>query len=142
MEADALYNVLSQTEVTAFRTWLEENDKLTALEEHLRAITPEGEPVTMPIVSFTKTGPLLAASAQKVRMMRTAADQDDSGIVLNKSAKIQAGGSYQITMEAYATGASSTIISTDPADIVLVLDVSGAMDDKMTQYNVVYRLDL
>ena len=45
-------------------------------------------------------------------------------------------------MEAYATGASSTIISTDPADIVLVLDVSGAMDDKMTQYNVVYRLDL
>lgn len=141
-EADALYNGLSQAEVTALRTWLEENDKLTALEEHLRAITPEGEPVTMPIVSFTKVGPMLAAPARKVRMMRAAADQDDSGIVLNKSAKIQADGSYQITMEAYATGASSTTISTEPADIVLVLDVSGSMDDKMTQYQKVYTKEL
>lgn len=141
-EADALYNGLSQAEVTALRTWLEENDKLTALEEHLRAITPEGEPVTMPIVSFTKVGPMLAAPARKVRMMRAAADQDDSGIVLNKSAKIQADGSYQITMEAYATGASSTTISTESADIVLVLDVSGSMDDKMTQYQKVYAKEL
>ena len=141
-EADALYNGLSQAEVTALRTWLEENDKLTALEEHLRAITPEGEPVTMPIVSFTKVGPMLAAPARKVRMMRAAADQDDSGIVLNKSAKIQADGSYQITMEAYATGASSTTISTEPADIVLALDVSGSMDDKMTQYQKVYTKEL
>lgn len=141
-EADALYNGLSQAEVTALRTWLEENDKLTALEEHLRAITPEGEPVTMPIVSFTKVGPMLAAPARKVRMMRAAADQDDSGIVLNKSAKIQEDGSYQITMEAYATGASSTTISTEPADIVLVLDVSGSMDDKMTQYQKVYTKEL
>ena len=141
-EADALYNGLSQAEVTALRTWLEENDKLTALEEHLRAITPEGEPVTMPIVSFTKVGPMLAASARKVRMMRAAADQDDSGIVLNKSAKIQEDGSYQITMEAYATGASSTTISTESADIVLVLDVSGSMDDKMTQYQKVYTKEL
>ena len=141
-EADALYNGLSQAEVTALRTWLEENDKLTALEEHLRAITPEGEPVTMPIVSFTKVGPMLAAPARKVRMMRAAADQDDSGIVLNKSAKIQEDGSYQITMEAYATGASSTTISTEPADIVLALDVSGSMDDKMTQYQKVYTKEL
>ncbi len=141
-EADALYNGLSQAEVTALRTWLEENDKLTALEEHLRAITPEGEPVTMPIVSFTKVGPMLATPARKVRMMRAAADQDDSGIVLNKSAKIQADGSYQITMEAYATGASSTTISTESADIVLVLDVSGSMDDKMTQYQKVYAKEL
>lgn len=140
-EADALYNGLSQAEVTALRTWLEENDKLTALEEHLRAITPEGEPVTMPIVSFTKVGPMLAAPARKVRMMRAAADQDDTGIVLNKSAvKTQDG--YQITMEAYATGASSTTISAEPADIVLVLDVSGSMDDKMTQYQKVYAKEL
>ncbi len=141
-EADALYNGLSQAEVTALRTWLEENDKLTALEEHLRAITPEGEPVTMPIVNFTKVGPMLAAPARKVRMMRAAADQDDTGIVLNKSAvKTQDG--YQITMEAYATGASSTTISAEPADIVLVLDVSGSMDDPMTsyQYSEVYQID-
>ena len=148
-EANALYNGLSKEEVTAFRTWLEENNKLTALEQHLSAITPEGEPVTMPIVSFTKVGPLLAAPARRARMMRAAADQDNTGaadqdntgIVLNKSAKSLGNGSYQITLEAYATGASSTTISTEPADIVLVLDVSGSMDDPMTQYNKVYSLD-
>lgn len=140
-EANALYNGLSKEEVTAFRTWLEENNKLTALEQHLSAITPEGEPVTMPIVSFTKVGPLLAAPARRARMMRAAADQDDTGIVLNKSAKSLGNDSYQITLEAYATGASSTTISTEPADIVLVLDVSGSMDDPMTQYNKVYSLE-
>ena len=135
-EANALYNGLSKEEVTAFRTWLEENNKLTALEQHLSAITPEGEPVTMPIVSFTKVGPLLAAPARKARMMRAAADQDDTaadqdntGIVLNKSAKSLGNGSYQITLEAYATGATNVTTSASPADIVLVLDVSGSMDD-------------
>lgn len=140
-EANALYNGLSKEEVTAFRTWLEENNKLTALEQHLSAITPEGEPVTMPIVSFTKVGPLLAAPARRARMMRAAADQDNTGIVLNKSAKSLGNGSYQITLEAYATGASSTTISANPADIVLVLDVSGSMDDLMTQYNKVYSFE-
>ncbi len=139
-EANALYNGLSKEEVTAFRTWLEENNKLTALEQHLSAITPEGEPVTMPIVSFTKVGPLLAAPARRARMMRAAADQDNTGIVLNKSAKSLGNGSYQITLEAYATGASSTTISTEAADIVLVLDVSGSMNDPMTQYKEVYQL--
>lgn len=130
-EANALYNGLSKEEVTAFRTWLEENNKLTALEQHLSAITPEGEPVTMPIVSFTKVGPLLAAPARRARMMRAAADQDDTGIVLNKSAKSLGNGNYQITLEAYATGATTVTTSADPADIVLVLDVSGSMDDPM-----------
>lgn len=143
-EANALYNGLSKEEVTAFRTWLEENNKLTALEQHLSAITPEGEPVTMPIVSFTKVGPLLAAPARKARMMRaaaaqddTGAAQDDTGIVLNKSAKILDNkGNYQITLEAYATGATTVTTSAKPADIVLVLDVSGSMDDPI--YEKVY----
>lgn len=139
-EANALYNGLSKEEVTAFRTWLEENNKLTALEQHLSAITPEGEPVTMPIVSFTKVGPLLAAPARRARMMRAAAAQDNTGIVLNKSAKSLGNGNYQITLEAYATGASSTTISTEPADIVLVLDVSGSMDDPI--YEKVYSSNL
>ena len=141
-EANALYNGLSKEEVTAFRTWLEENNKLTALEQHLSAITPEGEPVTMPIVSFTKVGPLLAAPARRARMMRAAADQDDTGIVLNKSAKSLGNDNYQITLEAYATGATTVTTSAKPADIVLVLDVSGSMNNPMTQYNKVYSSDL
>ena len=140
-EANALYNGLSKEEVTAFRTWLEENNKLTALEQHLSAITPEGEPVTMPIVSFTKVGPLLAAPARKARMMLASDTKDDTGIVLNKSAKILNNGSYQITLEAYATGATTVTTSADPADIVLVLDVSGSMDDPMNCKKV-YSSDL
>lgn len=139
-EANALYKGLSKAEVTAFRTWLEENDKLTDLEQHLSAITPEGEPVTTPIVSFTKVGPLLSAPVRRARMMR-AAEKTDTGVVLSKKAEIQQDGSYQITMEAFATGSSSTITSSQPVDIVLVLDVSGSMDDYMTQYNAVYSLD-
>ena len=43
--------------------------------------------------------------------------------------------------ESYATGQSTTTVSTEPVDIVLVLDVSGSMDDPMTQYSAVYKLD-
>ena len=140
-EANALYKGLSKAELTAFRTWLEENDKLNDLEKHLSAITPEGEPVTMPIVGFTKVGPLLSAPVRRARMMR-AAEKTDTGVVLSKKAEIQQDGSYQITMEAFATGSSSTITTSQPVDIVLVLDVSGSMDDYMTQYNAVYTYEI
>lgn len=48
-----------------------------------------------------------------------------------------------LTLEAYATG-STTTTSTAPVDIVLVLDVSGSMDENLTEagyrYNEVYDL--
>ena len=39
-----------------------------------------------------------------------------------------------LTLEAYATGSTTTTTSTEPVDIVLVLDVSGSMEDSIVSY--------
>lgn len=39
-----------------------------------------------------------------------------------------------LTLEAYATGSTTTTTSTAPVDIVLVLDVSGSMDESIVSY--------
>lgn len=41
-----------------------------------------------------------------------------------------------LTLEAYATGSTTTTVSKDPVDIVLVLDVSGSMKDYMETYSI------
>ena len=53
----------------------------------------------------------------------------ENDIVINKSVKQNNDGSYALTIEAYATGTSSTTTQSVPLDIVLVLDVSGSMED-------------
>ena len=44
-----------------------------------------------------------------------------------------------LTLEAYATGSTTT--STEPVDIVLVLDVSGSMDENIVSYTPVYEIN-
>ena len=48
-----------------------------------------------------------------------------------------------LTLEAYATGSTTTTTSTEPVDIVLVLDVSGSMTDEpyIYSYSPVYSVD-
>lgn len=60
-----------------------------------------------------------------------------SPMVVNKTAKLNPDGTYTITLEAFATGEKITSqISRDvPTDIILVLDQSGSMSDKMSVYN-------
>lgn len=62
--------------------------------------------------------------------------QGDSGMVIDKTAQKNGDGSYTITLEAYATGSKiTTETKTDvPTDIVLVLDQSGSMKEKMNTY--------
>lgn len=68
----------------------------------------------------------------------TISDNDDgtSAMELSKTAKANDDGTYTIQLEAYATGSKvTTSIQKDiPTDIVLVLDQSGSMADKMSQY--------
>ena len=143
----AIVETLSETARTAFFNVLTEEQQ-AALEEHAIALTPASEAFE-PIVRFTKVGPLLPAPASGARMMRFAARNggssgSDSGIVLNKTA-VKDGDGYKITLEAYATGKITTTVSTEPVDIVLVLDVSGSMDDPMstsTEYKAVYSNEL
>ena len=59
------------------------------------------------------------------------ADDADSGMNISKTAKVNADGSYTITLEAFATGEKvTTVVEEDvPTDIILVLDQSGSMED-------------
>ena len=71
---------------------------------------------------------------------------DDSGIVFSKtvSGKPDESGAYTLTLEAYATGETTTVPGVKaPLDIALVLDVSGSMDDIIsTEYKEVYASDV
>ena len=145
-EFNAIYQELTEEVRTAFAAWLTENGKMEALQAHLSQLYIVDEPQEEePIVPFTNVGPLLAATAARPRRLRAASNAgDNSGIVLNKTAAVNSDGSYTITLEAYATGETTTTVTQQPVDIVLVLDVSGSMDDPMSspyQYQEVYDLD-
>lgn len=95
---------------------------------------------TANIVSFTNAGPLVTPEQNvgpaKVRAL--AANGTGSGVKLDKTVTgPDDAGDYTVRLEAYATGEQTTNVSTKPCDIVLVLDVSGSMDDylKETVYN-------
>lgn len=69
---------------------------------------------------------------------------EQNGLVMSKTIKKAENGQFLLTLEAFATGSTTTTTSTDPVDIVLVLDVSGSMDENLTEagyrYNEVYDL--
>ncbi len=73
-----------------------------------------------------------------VAMEAKAADgEENDGLVVNKTAVANLDGTYTITLEAYATGESTTISTSKdkPTDIILVLDQSGSMADPMSVYS-------
>lgn len=65
---------------------------------------------------------------------------EQNGLVMSKTIKEGENGQFLLTLEAYATGSTTTTTSTKPVDIVLVLDVSGSMDKNLMNYtyNSVY----
>ena len=62
------------------------------------------------------------------------------GLVMNKTAKANDDGSYTIKLEAYSTGSVTSVETSKPTDIVLVLDQSGSMSYKFNdvRYDKVY----
>ncbi len=90
------------------------------------------------IVSFTNAGPLVTPEQNvgPARVRAFAANDTGSGVKLDKTVtKDENSDTYTVRLEAYATGEQTTTVSTKPCDIVLVLDVSGSMDEKMSQYD-------
>lgn len=61
---------------------------------------------------------------------------EKDGLVMSKTIKKGENGQFLLTLEAYATGSTTTTTSTKSVDIVLVLDVSGSMDDYMETYSI------
>lgn len=69
-----------------------------------------------------------------------ASGSSDGQLSLTKSITHKGGDNYTIRLEAYATGEvkTTTQVSDVPTDIVLVLDQSGSMDEKMYNYKETY----
>lgn len=63
------------------------------------------------------------------------------GLVMSKTIKKTGDSQFLLTLEAYATGSTTTTTSTAPVDIVLVLDVSGSMDDPINGYYSQSKID-
>lgn len=61
------------------------------------------------------------------------------GLVMSKTIKEGENGQFLLTLEAFATGTTTTTTTKDPVDIVLVLDVSGSMDENM-EYRETYSI--
>ncbi len=86
-----------------------------------------------------------AASPIARRALKAAAQVNDAvtntegDLILNKTATT-VGGKTTIRLEVFSTGSSTTTVSTEPVDIVLVLDVSGSMDDPLESYTEVYSI--
>lgn len=55
-----------------------------------------------------------------------------SNLFMGKTATLQDDGTYTIQLEAFSTGESTTVMTQTPTDIVLVLDVSGSMEENFT----------
>lgn len=86
------------------------------------------------IVSFTNAGPLVTPEQNvgPARVRALAANGTGSGVKLDKTVTgPDDAGDYTVRLEAYATGEQTTTVSTKPCDIVLVLDVSGSMDEDL-----------
>lgn len=58
--------------------------------------------------------------------------KNNGGLVMSKTIKKTSDSQFLLTLEAFATGSTTTTVSKDPVDIVLVLDVSGSMKDSIS----------
>ena len=96
------------------------------------------ESAFIPPVNYTNVAPLEKESSPALPAMnrmnllsvgRESESTTDNGLELNKTVTGNRENGYQVQLEAYTTGTVTSTTSTKPADIVLVLDVSGSMDD-------------
>ncbi|MCI6520287.1 VWA domain-containing protein [bacterium] len=56
----------------------------------------------------------------------------DGSMIVSKTATLEDDGTYTIQLEAFSTGETLTVMKQTPTDIVLVLDVSGSMEEEFT----------
>jgi len=82
---------------------------------------------------------LLAMLPLGVQAENHGGDKESNGMHAGKHIRVEEDGTYTIDLDAYATGSASFITKSVPADIILVLDVSGSMDENMTSYTYTAR---
>lgn len=68
--------------------------------------------------------------------------KNNGGLVMTKTVRQTSESEFLLTLEAYATGETRTETKDIPMDIVLVLDVSGSMDDPINGSDSQYKIDV
>lgn len=68
--------------------------------------------------------------------------KNNGGLVMTKTVRQTSESEFLLTLEAYATGETRTETKDIPMDIVLVLDVSGSMDDPINGSVSQYKIDV
>ena len=64
---------------------------------------------------------------------------NDKNLTMKKTVMSNKDGTYTVRLESYATGEVKTTTTTESLDIVLLLDVSGSMNDSFTESNERYQ---
>lgn len=68
--------------------------------------------------------------------------KNNGGLVMTKTVRQTSESEFLLTLEAYVTGETRTETKDIPMDIVLVLDVSGSMDDPINGSGSQYKIDV
>ena len=82
---------------------------------------------------------MLAMFPGKALAANDGGEEEQNGLHAGKYITVEEDGTYTIDLDAYATGEATFDTVTVPADIILVLDVSGSMADNMTSYTYTAR---
>ena len=139
-EFDAIAESATEEELSALS-----EDQLVEISNRYAAIRGEdaAEPITYASSSVNNVGPLVKKDAvqTKARLAKAKAaeagqngpfepsDEGHTGLFLNKNVTDNGDGTYKLTLESFVTGNVEITQEKIPADIVLVLDTSGSMDD-------------
>lgn len=144
----------SEADVNSYLSALSESERETLINELTEAEIRDlaarlqvnlEETIITPAKNYTDVGelkPPVTVTSRMLRSLRLAEEEPENGLILDKNSTYNADSkSVTIRMEAYTTGTVTSSESAIPTDIVLVLDESGSMADKINQYTKVYSLN-
>ena len=77
---------------------------------------------------------LVSGFAVSAQNLKEGTYMTDNGIAYAKRATVNNDGTYTIDLETFVAGEVTQTFEVHPADIVLVLDVSGSMDETINEY--------
>ena len=88
------------------------------------------------VLSLVPVTALAADETQEGNNQRTVeVTESGNNLAMRKTVTPNTDGTYTVRLESYATGSVTTTQTPVPMDIVLVLDVSGSMGDKIASYD-------
>ena len=132
-EVDSITSNYSDDELTAFYSGLSDEES-NALSDHLSSLYGNDN-VTQEIpdtVVFTEAGPFMSpvnvSAKRRLAKAKSLSEKSTDGLVLNKTVSATVDpNQFTISLEAYTTGKVTTVSSTVPVDITVVMDQSGSM---------------